>query len=84
MSVFQRCLYFAIKITINRHTVYRECFNFSHNVLIRRSQFKSKLLLKAQVLHFLFHSKTKGMRMVTSEIFPVLEFNQKLEKLMIA
>lgn len=78
---FNECLYFAIKITINRYTVYREIFNFSHNILIRRSQFKSELLLEAQVLHFLFHSKKVGHENSDFRNFPSSGVQPKIREI---
>lgn len=81
----------TLKITINRHTDYKEICIFLCNIIYEKitvyinANFRSiGLTLLVSQKKKKVRKKKKGIRTLTSEIFPVLEFHQILEKLVTA
>lgn len=74
---FQKCLYSAIKIIINRHTDYREICIFFHNIIYQKDAIYINANFRSIGFTLLISQQKKGTRTLTSEILPVLAFHQK-------
>lgn len=81
----------TLKITINRNTDYKEICIFPCNIIYEKTTSYTNANFRSIGLTLLIfqkkknkNKKKKGIRTLTSEIFPVLEFHQILEKLVIA